>query len=98
MIEDNKFIFALGALLLVILILDFTSSFFIKISLLIIINEIAYIGSLLYCIYVVLMDYFDDKFLVLNIIVVYILAIVFIFFIWFLFHINLCSNPPCYFR
>ena len=98
MTTDNKFIFYLSILLLLILILDFTSSFLIKISVLIIINQIVYIGILLSCIYMVLMDYFDDKFFVLNVIVVYILAIVFIFFVWFISHINLCPNSPCYFN
>jgi hypothetical protein len=98
MSKDAEFIFYLSILLLLILILDFTSSFFIKIPLLIIINEIAYIGSLLYCIYMVLIDFIKNKMLVLNIIALYIDVIAFIVFFWFLPYFNLCSNPPCYFR
>ena len=96
--NDNKFIFSLGVLLLLILIFDFTSSLFITMPILIIINEIGYIISLLYCIYMVLMDFLTNKKLVLSIIVLYIDVIAFIVFFWFLPYFNLCSNPPCYFR
>ena len=98
MSKDNNFIFSICVLLILILILDFISPLFIKIPVLIIINEIAYIGSLLYCIYMVLMDFMKNKKLVLSIIVLYIDVIAFIVFFWFLPYFNLCSNPPCYFR
>ena len=98
MSKDAEFIFYLSILLLLILILDFTSSLFITMPILIIINEIEYIISLLYCIYMVLMDFLTNKKLVLSIIVLYIDVIAFIVFFWFLPYFNLCSNPPCYFR
>jgi hypothetical protein len=98
MSKDNNFIFSICVLLILILILDFISPLFIKIPVFIIINEIAYIGSLLYCIYMVLMDFMKNKKLVLSIIVLYIDVIAFIVFFWFLPYFNLCSNPPCYFR
>ena len=98
MSKDNNFIFSICVLLILILILDFISPLFIKIPVFIIINEIAYIGSLLYCIYMVLMDFMKNKKLVLSIIVLYIDVIAFIVFFWFLPYFNFCSNPPCYFR
>ena len=96
--DDNKFIFYLSILLILILIFDFTSSFIITPPILIIINQIGYIVSLLYCIYMVLMDFMNNKKFVLSIIVLYIDVIAFIVFFWFLPYFNFCSNPPCYFR
>jgi hypothetical protein len=96
--DDNKFIFYLSILLILILIFDFTSSFIITMPILIIINQIGYIVSLLYCIYMVLMDFMNNKKFVLSIIVLYIDVIAFIVFFWFLPYFNFCSNPPCYFR
>jgi hypothetical protein len=96
--DDNKFIFYLSILLILILIFDFTSSFIITMPILIIINQIGYIVILLYCIYMVLMDFMNNKKFVLSIIVLYIDVIAFIVFFWFLPYYNLCSNQPCYFR
>ena len=96
--DDNKFIFYLSILLILILIFDFTSSFIITMPILIIINQIGYIVSLLYCIYMVLMDFMNNKKFVLSIIVLYIDVIACIVFFWFLPYFNFCSNPPCYFR
>ena len=96
--DDNKFIFYLSILLILILIFDFTSSFIITMPILIIINQIGYIVILLYCIYMVLMDFMNNKKFVLSIIVLYIDVIAFIVFFWFLPYFNFCSNPPCYFR